>query len=246
MTIRNAIVTGATSGIGAAIAAELVARGVAVVGSGRRSVDPAALPTGLTIVRRDLTQPDAVDSLFSEAVEILGSVDTVIHSVGHEYPIALLADADLRSIPGAVSALVASPAMVLAAAIRTVSREGPSRILLVSSGAALRPLPARSLYSAAKAAVNQLVRSAAVEVADSPVAVAAIMPGRVDTPMQRRLVLAAQDAPDSLHLQDFRSMDGVSPPAVVAAAVWQALQQPTDELNGAILRYRDGSFKPVA
>lgn len=245
MTVRHALVTGATSGIGRAIAMHLAERGVAVVGSGRRRMDAAGLPQGLTILQRDLTRPHDVASLFEEASAILGPIDTVVHSVGHEYPISLLADADLATIPDALTALVASPAMVLAAALRTVPRDEPSRILLVSSGAALRPLPGRTLYGASKAAVNQLVRSVSVEVGDRPVAVAAIMPGRVDTPMQRRLVRAAQDAPDELRLQEFRSMDGVSAPSTVAAAVWEVLQRPVDQLNGAILRFRDGAFRPV-
>jgi 3-oxoacyl-[acyl-carrier protein] reductase len=246
MKPRTAIVTGASSGIGAAIAATFARHGVQVVGCARRAtIDGGTIP-GLQMVSHDLTDATQVEALFDEARRVLGDIDTVVHSVGHEYPIALLADADLRAIPRAIDALVTSPALVVSAALRNVAEGRPSRIFVVSSGAALRPLPGRSVYSAAKACVNQLVRSAASEVGTGDIAVTAIMPGRVDTPMQRRLVETAQTADASLGLEEFRSLDGVSQPLDVAAAVWDLAMRPTVDLNGAILRYRDGEFRPIA
>jgi NAD(P)-dependent dehydrogenase (short-subunit alcohol dehydrogenase family) len=98
----------------------------------------------------------------------------------------------------------------------------------------------------AKAAVNQLARSAAAEVAARPnVAVTAILPGRVDTPMQRRLVAVARDADPSFGLADFQSMEGVSRATDVARAVGDLLAREPSELNGHIFRYASSGWTAV-
>lgn len=158
----------------------------------------------------------------------------------------MLADSDRSAVPGAIMALVTSPTLVLSEALARFDGARGGRVILVSSGAAFRTLPGRTLYSMAKAAVNQLVRSASVEVAARPnVAVAAILPGRVDTPMQRRLVAAAQDADPSFGLADFRSMEGVSQATDVARAVGDLLNREPSELNGHIFRYASGGWTAV-
>ncbi len=251
MTDRRAIVTGASSGIGKAIALELTRKGMDVVASARRaaSLDEATSSEGAGRLHRyqaDLTDPSAVRDLFEYAREEIGPVDTVIHSVGHEYPIALLAQSDRTAVPGAIAALITSPALVLAEALAQFEDGRGGRVILVSSGAAFRALPGRALYSMAKAAVNQLVRSAAAEVAARPtVAVSAILPGRVDTPMQRRLVETAMTADVTLGLSEFRSMDGVSQAEDVAAAVGDLVDREPSALNGHIFRYAAGGWSIV-
>lgn len=246
-----AVVAGASSGIGYAVARELAGRGMDVVTSARRA-EPLldlARPRAVGSIEpfpADLTDPAQVGALFQHARSVNGSIDTVIHSVGHEYPVALLADSDPAAIPAAISALITSPALVLREALASLDPDRPGRVILVSSGAAFRALPGRALYGAAKAAVNQLVRSAATEAAArSQLAVAAILPGRVDTPMQRRLVTMARDADPSLGLSEFRSMEGVSKPEDVARAVGDLLDREPSELNGRIFRYAAGNWTVV-
>jgi hypothetical protein len=71
---------------------------------------------------------------------------------------------------------------------------------------------------------------------------AAILPGRVDTPMQRRLVEAARAAPQAYRLSRFTSMRGVSMPGDVSRAMLVLLHRPVHEFNGQILRHTSGGW----
>src|SRR5688500_11706611 len=122
MTGGRAIVTGASSGIGMAVALELARRGMDVVGSARRAdpfadIDIGEVTGTLHSYRADLTDPLAVRDLFDYAQAKSGPIDTVVHSVGHEYPITMLADSDRSAVPGAIGALVTSPTLVLSEAL---------------------------------------------------------------------------------------------------------------------------------
>ena len=240
-----AVVTGASSGIGRAVALELARAGYRVVASARRADALEALAaedvgSGQIVGHpADLTDPGQVAGLFEAATAGSGSVDVVVHSVGHDYAVASMWEQSAEAVAAAVGALVTSPALVLREALATM-REHGGKVLLVSSGAAAGLTPGRALYSAAKLAVNRLVESVAAEVdaADGPpLAVAALLPGRVDTPMQRRLVEAAQTAPSAYRLSRFTTMDGVFSAEDVGRGVRELLDRPVPDLHGQILRY---------
>jgi NAD(P)-dependent dehydrogenase (short-subunit alcohol dehydrogenase family) len=246
----SAVVTGASSGIGRAVAVELARAGFRVVASARRVGALEALVAedvgdGQIVGHSaDLTEPGQVAGLFASAEAVAGNVDVVVHSVGHDHGVAPLWEESPEAVSAAVAALVTSPALVLREALATMQTHG-GKVLLVSSGAASGVTPGRALYSAAKLAVNRLVESVAIEVdaADGPpIAVAAILPGRVDTPMQRRLVEAARAAPAAYRLSRFTSMSGVFEPEDVGRAVRDLLHRPVHELNGRILRHTSGGW----
>lgn len=137
-----AIVTGASSGIGAATAIALARSGIPVVAAARSASSMAdralALEAGarLDLIDADMTDPTAVDRVFGVAEGRMGPIRIVIHSVGFQYEVGWFADMDPHSILAAVASLVSSPALVLHRAVRSMESTGGGVIGLVSSGAA--------------------------------------------------------------------------------------------------------------
>jgi benzil reductase ((S)-benzoin forming) len=242
LTEVSALVAGASSGIGAATA--LASRGIDVVAVARtpqRLTEHERFPRlrdRLHLVEADLTRPEEVESAFARAAEAVAPLRYVIHSVGFHHRVGWYRETTPTDILDEVSALVASPALVLRQALRAF-HSGGGNIGLISSGAANRTTPGRSLYSPSKIALNRLVESVATEcAADSPdIGVFAVLPGRVDTPAQRRLVESAHHAHPVFGLERFRSTVEVIPADAVGTAIASLLLRPASELNGRILRY---------
>lgn len=240
-----AVVTGASSGIGAATAISLARSGVSVVAAARTATSladrEAAVGTELELdlIDADMTDPAEVDRVFDAAEELRGPVRWVVHSVGYEYEVSWFSEVQPASILRAVASLVTSPALVLHRAIRSMELSGGGVVGLVSSGAAGKTTPGRALYSPAKAALNQLVATTAAECSarSREVGVLAISPGRVDTPAQRRLVEAARTAPAAFQLESFKDTVAVVDAATVGNAITQLIRRPAGEVNGGLFRY---------
>lgn len=180
---RRILVTGASSGIGRAIAERCVAEGARVLATGRRS---EALDE-LDGVRRhvgDLRLPGAPEAAVAKGVELLGGLDGVVHAAG-----TLIRGQDPRSssdaeIDSVLLDNLGVPQRVARAAFGALGRGGS--LVLISSQLAHIGVPGYSSYCAAKAGVEGLVRSLAVDVGADGIRVNAIAPGVVRTPMAYR------------------------------------------------------------
>lgn len=245
-----AVVTGASSGIGAATALALARSGIPVVAAARSATSlvereaATEQAADLDPVDADMTDPTEIDRVFACA-EGKGPIRIVIHSVGHRYDVGWFTDTDPSSILDATASLVSSPALVLHRALRSMERTGGGVIGLVSSGAAHKPTPGRALYGPAKAAVDRLVVSVAEECAarGHDIGVFGISPGRVDTPAQRRLIDSAQTAPAAFMLEGFRSTAGVAHAGEVGEAIAELARRKPVELNGGIFRFRPDGWE---
>jgi NAD(P)-dependent dehydrogenase (short-subunit alcohol dehydrogenase family) len=181
---RVAVVTGASSGLGAAIAHALAQEGARVVGFARRfGAGPAAPPAAGAIaeVALDVTDEDAVRARWAE----LGSVDLLVccAGVGTFGPLAETRVADLRAMLEVHIVGTFLPARELLAARARARPERPAHIVTVSSVAAFRTFTGCAGYSAAKEGQRGLTRVLVEEARALDVRVTGLYPGATDTPI---------------------------------------------------------------
>ncbi|MYW68498.1 SDR family oxidoreductase [Streptomyces sp. SID8379] len=204
MPDRVALVTGASRGIGRAIAERLGADGAAVVVNYRSDADAAAKV--VTAIERsggqavaaqaDAGEQDELRGLFDVAEREYGGIDTVVCNVGvaRFAPIAETSDEDFDTI---FRTNTRGTFLALREAARRV-REG-GRIVVVSSGTAVTARPGSGVYGASKAAGDALVRTLAQELGPRRITVNSVLPGATDTeafaaglPEQARAELVAR------------------------------------------------------
>jgi NAD(P)-dependent dehydrogenase (short-subunit alcohol dehydrogenase family) len=181
----KAIVTGHTKGLGAAIAAELIKRGIPVLGLARGRAAASAL---LTEIEVDLSDSAAL-AAFVEGDTLAGwlrdeGATLLINNAGVVAPVGPLAAQDPLASLRAVTLNVAAP-LALAAAVVRASR-GERRILHISSGAGRNAYPGWSVYCATKAALDRHAE-AVLQDGDPAVRCCSLAPGVIDTGMQAEI-----------------------------------------------------------
>jgi len=193
-----AVVTGHTRGLGAAIAADLLSRGVRVLGVGRRANAELAERhrSALYEAQLDLADSAALGRwLETDAPELfLGQSNTalLVNNAGVVQPTGPLQAQDVATIARAVAVNVAGPLM-LGAAFVTASQDATDRrILHVSSGAGRNAYAGWSVYCATKAALDHHARAVALDRTPA-LRISSVAPGVIDTDMQAE-VRATSDA----------------------------------------------------
>jgi len=180
--MKKAIVSGHTRGLGAAIAAELQARGVAVLGlaRGRSQLD------GIEQAQVDMADPAALQAWLAgpalrdylrDAHEAL-----LVNNAGVVTPVGPLAAQDPADVLRAVSLNVGAP-LALSAAFVQAAPQAERRILHVSSGAGRNAYPGWAVYCATKAALDHHARAVLLD-GDARVRACSLAPGVIDTDMQ--------------------------------------------------------------
>ncbi len=172
---RHAVVTGASSGIGQAIAARLLAEGWRVTGLCRSA--PAEPVEGLRIVPVDVTDLTRL----AEVCDRLGTVDALVHAAGFMRTAPL---GELCAEDGAAMWRVHVDAAAFLADRLVPRMPANGRIILIGSRTA-NGAPTRSQYAATKAALVGMARSWAAELAPRGITVNVIAPGATDTPFLR-------------------------------------------------------------
>jgi len=183
---RVAIVTGAASGIGVAVAELFAERGARVVGVDRAETvrdAVAALPgTGHHAIVADLTASGAADAVAAETVEAAGGIDILVNSAGivRLAPALDLSDADWDAT---LAVNLTAGFRMARAAGRVMTAAGRGRIVTIASQAALIALDEHVAYGASKAAIVGMTKVLAREWAPFGVTVNAISPTVVATPL---------------------------------------------------------------
>lgn len=185
MQIENTVmlITGASSGIGAATARAAAASGARLVLAARREDRIRALAAEIgdaIAVRCDVTDTDGIDALIEGAVSRYGRIDVVVNNAGQGLvaPIEATDPADLRAL---FELNVVAPLGVMRAVIPLMRAQRSGTIVNVSSGTTFQPIPGVGAYSATKAALSTLSAVARVELAIDNITVSTMFPYITET-----------------------------------------------------------------
>ena len=190
LTGKTALITGASRGIGAAIAAAFVAAGakVALNSRGAEQLQKTADEVGAAVVLPgDVTDDEAARAVVAGAIDGLGQLDVVVNNVGGN---GVMVPFPQLRFPGWTKVMrlnVESAVHVLQAAGPHLLERRTGSVINVASVAGLSATPAMAQYGASKAALISLTRTLAVEWASTGVRVNALCPGWTATDLNRTL-----------------------------------------------------------
>jgi glucose 1-dehydrogenase len=188
---KVAIVTGAGTGIGQAIAVRFAREGAAVVVDYIGKPDVAAQTQeqissfgGRSVaIAADISKPDQVQNLIDGAVKAFGKLDIVVNNAGVEKKAAFV-DYPLEELQKILAVNLIGPFLVSQAAARQMIRQGQGgRLINISSVHEDLPMPTNAAYCVSKGGLRMLTRTIAVELAKDKITVNNIGPGAVFTPI---------------------------------------------------------------
>jgi short-subunit dehydrogenase len=182
-----ALITGASSGIGAATAAALAAAGARLVLTGRdpRRLAAVAARTGGTAIPADLTDPDEAARLADEAVSKAGRVDVLVSNAGTGWA-GTIAELSAEKAAELVNLNLLAPIQLARLLVPGMVERGRGQLVFVSSIAGATGVRNEAVYAAAKAGLNCFAESLSYELAGRGVGVTIVLPGVVDTPFFSR------------------------------------------------------------
>ena len=245
-TERAVLITGASRGIGRAIARRFAAAGDRVAVHHRDSADLAAkLAAGLpggghAVVQADLTDPGQVRAMVDRAAGLLGGLDILVNNAGvfTAHPITEVSYEQWQEQWRSTLAVnLAGAANVTWCAVRHMLDRG-GRIINVSSRGAFRGEPDSPAYGASKAGLNAFGQSLAIALAPHKIAVATVAPGFVETDMTNEHLKSPRG--DAIRAQS--PFGRVADPDEIAAAVLYLASPEAQWASGAILDLNGASY----
>ena len=231
---RRAIVTGASAGIGAAIAARLAGAGAHVVAVSRSGELPAVRGDVSPLVA-DLSVPDAVDSVIPTAVAELGGLDILVNNAGRGDWRAL-GKLDRAYFDALIGLNLWAPLRLCQFAYEHLAAGDHSVVVMIGSVDAVRPSAGAAVYGATKAGLAAVTVALAKEWRDDGIRVAQVDPGIVDTPLARQVL----DDPDVTG-RTANIVGRAGKPGEVAALVHYLVAPAGRFANGASFRLDGGA-----
>jgi NAD(P)-dependent dehydrogenase (short-subunit alcohol dehydrogenase family) len=208
VTGKVAMVTGAGSGIGRAVALALAANGYAVVLAGRRMEkleETAAMADrsgGRTLaVAADVSQPDSVDTLFSRTRDAFGRLDVLFNNAGAGAPAIPMEDLSFEQWSRVVNVNLTGAFLCAQGAIRLMKSQQPrgGRIINNGSISAHAPRPNSAPYTATKHAITGLTKSISLDGRGHDIACGQIDIGNALTDLSARFSIGTMQASGEIH-----------------------------------------------
>ena len=186
LTGRTALVTGASGGIGSAIARALSEAGAKVVLSGTRegvlNEVAATLPGESAVVTCNLSDPEAVDGLAAKAEEVVGPLDILVANAGitRDKLLMQMKDDDWNDV---INVNLGSYYRLTKSVVRGMMKRRHGRIIGITSVVGVTGNPGQTNYCASKAGMIGFTKSIAQEVASRGITANTIAPGFIESPM---------------------------------------------------------------
>jgi len=217
--MKQVFITGASAGIGLAIAKALCDRGDAVWGTSRNRERVPKLP-GLRPVQLDLGDSNSIERAFHQALSEAGHFDVVVNNAGsgHFGPAESLS---LMAITDQFQVLVLGQIQLMQLALRTMREREKGLIINVTSLASRLPVPFMAAYNAGKAAIASFTMSVQLELPDSRIRIVDLQPGDICTQFNEAVVKNGTDLRYDARVAKTwdaveKNMRGAPPPELVA------------------------------
>lgn len=241
------LVTGASRGIGAAIATALAAADARVAvhyGSNQGAAEKVAerlAGDGHRVFGADLSDASVATDLIDRVIQAMGRLDVLVNNAGiyrAHGPLDVSADEWLQRWREILEVNLVGPAVLCQSAAKCMVEQGGGRIINVGSRGAFRGEPAGPAYGASKAGLHSMSQSLAVALAPHNVQVIAVAPGFVETDMASDLLEG--DAGDAIRGQS--PMNRVAQPDEVAETIRFLATTDAQFLTGAIIDINGASY----
>jgi NAD(P)-dependent dehydrogenase (short-subunit alcohol dehydrogenase family) len=228
---QGSLVTGASRGLGRALAEQLAARGARVALVARELGPLNDVVAGIRArggdahaIAGDLAAKQAIHRIAGQAQGTVGEIGIAIHNASTlgPTPLRLLLDTECEDLAAVLETNLVGPFRLTKVLAGAMAIRGAGVIVHISSDAAVEPYPRWGAYAASKAAQDQLSRILAAELDGTGVRVLAVDPGEMDTAMHA----AAMPDADRATLQ---------PPAAVAARILQMIEDDARAPTGSRL-----------
>jgi len=230
---RTALITGASRGLGRALAEHLAQRGARVVLAARNSCELDATASALRergavcyALPADIGDRQAIYPLVGQAAALAGPIDVLINNASTlgPNPLRLLLDTDCEDLEAALAVNLLGPFRLSKAVLGSMVLRDRGVVVNISSDAGVKAYPSWGAYGVSKAALDHLTRVWAneLELGDSKVRVIAVDPGEMDTQLHAAALPDADRA-------------ALARPEVVAQRIVEMIEQPARAPNGARL-----------
>ncbi len=244
---KNVLITGASRGIGKAVATAFAQAGACVAihyhqqTTAAQQVYQSLAGTGHILVQADLANPVAVEQMVNQAIAQLGHIDVLVNNAGiyQEHPLKETSYEDWQAAwQQTINVNLLGAVNVSYCVAQHIIKRHNGRIINVTSRGAFKGEPTATAYAASKAGLNAFSQSLALHLAPHHIFVTAVAPGWVATDMSQAIL----ESPAGEAIRQQSPLNRVANPAEVAHTILFLASEGAEMLTGAILDVNGASY----